>query len=444
MTIYGEDVNNPGSSLYPRFSVKRQVQIKDALVVDVVTNETHPRYAENGNVVGEARIKMFVENESQKTETLSWALPDDTTIQQYPLVGEVVSIRYVGKLPYYSKKINITNNISSGVSSTITAISGVGLNNTSNPTRDALLTSRGVRSGELKQSVSQALSTNITFPTVRSIRASEGDTIIQGRFGNFIRLGSNLFSNPSVVIPQPNLIISVGQNPIPDETSAEKSIQTPLVYEDINLDRSSIWVVSDDRIDINPATQGTPVHLRGSEITRNMPYYTGAQIFINSDRLVLNSKRNEISLFAKTEINLSALKAITISSGDTVFISSDAEVQIEAKDDIFLKASNVSIKVSNNLDISTKGTYSILGEKIFIGAAGDTTQPMVLGGTLSLWLQNLMDLFIDELPKSFATLNPTPFLLEVARLRTMLGTPLTPQSAVFNSKHNFTAKENKV
>lgn len=447
MKIYGEDVINPGASHYPRFSVKKQTQIKDALVVDIVKNEDHPRYADNGNNVGEARIKMFVENENQAEDTLSWAMPEDTSVQQYPLIGEIVSVRFVGKIPYYSRKINITNRVSTGASSTITAIIGNEID-VNEPTAgtNAVLGAREVRTGNLTQNVSQVLRSSIVFPTVRNLRACEGDTIVQGRFGNTIRFGSSLFSNASATIPQPNLIISVGQNQIPGDTSTGNTPSLySLIYEDVNLDKSSIWMVSDDRVDINPATKGTPVHLRGSEIERTMPYYTGAQIFINSDRLVLNSKRNEISLFARTEINLSALKAITISSGDTIFISSDAEIKINSTDDVFIKTNNnLGIKASNNIDHYAKGTYSILGERIFIGAAGDTTQPMVLGGTLSLWLQNLMDLIIDELPKSFSTLNPAPFLLEIARLRTMLGTPLTPQSAVFNSRHNFTAKENKV
>jgi len=444
VTIYGQDVNNPGASKYPRFAVSRETEVKDALIIDIVLNEDHPRYAQNGGNVGEALTKFVGEDDS----ITNWALPEDTVVQQYPLVGEVVSIRYSGQLPFYSKKINVTNKVTDGVSSTLVSTVARDLTTDSpnvNVSENYRLSAREVRAGNLKKSTSEILKSNIVFPKVHGLRANEGDTIVQGRFGNTLRFGSSLFTYPGTVVPSPNILISVGQYELPGDTSTG-NVETPysLVYEDVNRDKSSIWMVSNEEVRINPATNGTPVHLRGSEIQRNMPYYTGAQIFINSDRLVLNSKRNEISLFAKTEINLSALKAITISSGDTVFISSDAEVQIEAKDDIFLKASNVSIKVSNNLDLSTKGAYSILGEKIFIGAAGDTTQPMVLGGTLSLWLQNLMDLFIDELPKSFATLNPTPFLLEVARLRTMLGTPLTPQSAVFNSKHNFTAKENKV
>ena len=67
---------------------------------------------------------------------------------------------------------------------------------------------------------------------------------------------------------------------------------------------------------------------------------------------------------------------------------------------------------------------------------------MVLGGELAAWLQNLMDAFIVEIPKSIATLNPVPFVKAITELRIKLGAPGIPQAAIFNSTSNFTSKTN--
>jgi hypothetical protein len=289
-------------------------------------------------------------------------------------------------------------------------------------------------------------------PNVRMVRPNEGDLIINGRFGNTVRFGSSLFSNPTTSAPQPNLLLSVGQSPnkvtsidLNNDGTQEQVASGPygLTYEDINKDKSSIWMVVDEEIVLNPATKGYDAHLRGAE-TSDSTKYTGAQIFVNSDRVILNSKVNELSLFSKKEINLSAVESVTVSSAKSVLISADSDIKLTTPRDIIFNGRSLSLNIGRDISLTSSGNYVISGQKIFIGASpNDTTQPMVLGGELAAWLDDLMRLLSEDLITSITTLNPTPLFRKLIELRLKLGVPGVPQSAIFNSTTNFTSKDNK-
>ncbi len=138
------------------------------------------------------------------------------------------------------------------------------------------------------------------------------------------------------------------------------------------------------------------------------------------------------------------MESITIDSGKSVFITAERDIEITTPQDLVLNVRSMNVNVTKDISQGTSGNYVISGKKIFIGASSnDTTQPMVLGGELAEWLRNLMDAFIVEIPKSFATLNPTPFIKAITELRVKLGTSQEPKiEAVFNSNSNFTSKTN--
>ncbi len=284
------------------------------------------------------------------------------------------------------------------------------------------------------------------------LRPNEGDLIINGRFGNTIRFGSSLFSSPNTSAPQPNLLLTVGQSPnkvtsidINNDGTNETVVGGPygLTYEDINKDKSSIWMVVDEKIVLDPATKTSVSHLRSTE-SSDSTKYTGAQIFVNSDRLILNSKLNEISLFSKKEINLSAVESITIDSAKSVFITAERDIEISTPQDFILNARSINLNVTNDISQGTSGNYIISGKKIFIGSDGDESQPMVLGGELATWLTSLVRVLSAATVLTAtgpAFFNPT-VTFELGRLLNQLGLPGTPQSAIFNSTSNFTSKTN--
>jgi hypothetical protein len=452
-TAYNIDINQLGASQFPRFAVTQPTPYQDGLVEDVILNETHPQYAADGSNVGMVQVRFIPGDRGVPKEKLNWVSPIDSSIREYPLKNELVLVFYsLGRL-FYTRRINSTNKT--------TESSWPGLSerfspqvSTQNRSDSAQLAAQGgtpYRPWGMKQqfTLGDEFSEN---PNVRMVRPNEGDLIINGRFGNTVRFGSSLFSNPTTPAPQPNLLFSVGQSPnkvtsidLNNDGTQEQVASGPygLTYEDINKDKSSIWMVVDEEIVLNPATKGYDAHLRGSD-SSDSTKYTGAQIFVNSDRVILNSKVNELSLFSKKEINLSAVESVTISSAKSVLISADSDIKLTTPRDIVFNGRSISLNIGRDISLTSSGNYVISGQKIFIGASpNDTTQPIVLGGELATWLTSLMDAFIFQIPRSLATLNPTPFVQEIVKLRAQLGIPGIPQSAVFNSTTNFTSKDNK-
>jgi hypothetical protein len=251
--------------------------------------------------------------------------------------------------------------------------------------------------------------------TTKNIRASEGDTVIQGRYGNTIRLGSSLFKTPGATNVSPNIILTAGQWESPQELSTALPTDFSAYFENINHDKSSIWMIGDQEVPFLGATAHS------------------------------TSKKNEISLFSKTEINLSAMKSITLDTESSIFLRANKNISIIADQDITLQAGQLTISATKDLSYITSGNYSITGKKIFIGRYGDTGQPMVLGATLSLWLQSVLKLL--TIPGAIQTLSgPAIFnpgvLAALKQLQNQLGTSSAPQRAIFNSKDNFTSETN--
>lgn len=426
-TSYNIDINQLGTSWLPRFAINQPTPYQDALVEDIILNKGHKNYAADGSNIGMVKVRFIPGDRGVTDEKLNWASPMDASIREYPLKNELVLVFYsLGRL-FYTRRINSTNKV--------TESSWPGLSQIFSPQTPANVTADGMRTAaaggpsyrswgaQQQESLGDEFAEN---PTVRMVQPFEGDLIIYGRYGTTIRAGSSLFSNPTTPVPQPNLLLTVGQS-LDRRTSTGNAGRFQLVQEDINKDWSSIWMVVDEQIVLNPATRGTVAHLRSSK-TSNSLNYTGAQIFINSDRLILNSKRHEISLFAKKEINLSAVGAITVDSSDDTFITARRNVQITAHSgELTLVGSRVSI-VGDGISIGPIKQY---GDKLFIGSGDNTEQPMVLGGKLQEWLQDLMSAFAVELPKSIATLNPAPFIKKIVELQIQL------QTGTFNSKDKF-------
>ena len=142
-----------------------------------------------------------------------------------------------------------------------------------------------------------------------------GDNIIEGRFGNTIRLGStttvdgDIVNNWSSIGTQgsPITIIKNGQATV---TGSNES-WVPTV-ESINDDPTSIYLTSTQRIPLEIATLGLAVGESATvplnNIISNTPIdprqYSGSQVMLNSDRLVFNSKTDNIIMSAQKSIIL--------------------------------------------------------------------------------------------------------------------------------------------
>jgi hypothetical protein len=274
-------------------------------VFAVITTENTPNeelYNREGKSDGIGTIFYLDYNNSKDTvlnevnlSSCMVAKPYYANIQDYPLVGELVHL-IDAPAPASQVSLNITQKYYTG-------IINVWNNNQQNSLSNDSLGATFSENGE-----------------IRKLLAFEGDRIYQGRKGNGIRFGSTVKTTPIL-----NEWSSVGSNGDPITILVNGYIttdqkQTIPNIEEINKEQSSIYLTSTQRIPLipdrnnvlNPITQPKKV----SE------YFGGSQLIFNSDKLVLNSKKDEVMIFAKTNIELGTNNIINLNAGERNHLNS--------------------------------------------------------------------------------------------------------------------------
>ena len=155
--------------------------------------------------------------------------------------------------------------------------------------------------------------------TINPLYAFEGDTILEGRFGNNIRLGNTVPNNTTSInnnwsatgsIGDPITIISNG---IHSESPSYNSIT-----EDINQDKSSIYLTSTQQIPIEVSSQNDYLSYTTAPTLPNQ--YVGKQAIINSGRILFNSTQDHILLSSAKSINLNTIESVNIDAATQTVI----------------------------------------------------------------------------------------------------------------------------
>lgn len=154
--------------------------------------------------------------------------------------------------------------------------------------------------------------------SIRNLQPFEGDNIIEGRWGNTIRLGStvndskvtNSWSN-SGENGDPITIIKNGQH----EEDTDPWI--PQV-EDVNTDKSSVYLTSTQAIPIEVASKSYNSYFQAPT---SPDKFTEEQVILNSGRLLFNSKTDSILFSSSDTINLNSVTSINLDSPTTIIQS---------------------------------------------------------------------------------------------------------------------------
>lgn len=220
--------------------------------------------------------------------------------------------------------------------------------------------------------------------TVNPLYAFEGDNILEGRFGNSIRLGNtvpndiaNLNNNWSKTgsLGDPITIISNGLHSISPSFNS--------ITEDINSDKSSIYLTSTQQLPIEVSSQND--YLSYSNQPTSPKEYVGNQVILNSGRILFNTTQDHILLSSAKSINLNTVESV-------------------------------------NIDAATQTV--IQTPELYLGGV-NTAQPVVLGDDLVGLLTDILS-DLDTLTNSL-----------VNQLGTPPGTPLAPTNLIaqaINSK----------
>lgn len=236
-------------------------------------------------------------------DTCKIAKPYDPKIQYYPLIGELIEIKQAPSITsqlsqqskpifYWSRVINLWGNQQHNSQTTLS---------------DASL-------GKTFEESS----------IIKNILAYEGDFILSGRKGNSLRFGTTVrsFSNSSNTDYNEWSVTGDNGDPIVlltnghDYTSNNKTNYV----EQINKDKSSIYLTSTQAIPLTPDKSGE-VNQFTKPVEVNK--YSNSQVLLNGDRVILNSKKDEIMLYAKTNIELNTRNIINLNADGAIHLNSD-------------------------------------------------------------------------------------------------------------------------
>ena len=353
-------------------------KVSAARVTDISLNTNSPLWAETGEWKGVGTIQFqFVDSPtSEKTLSstdLNLVQPLLPNIKNYPLVNEIVLIfklpTYVsianmdgGEAYYYISPLSLWNHPEQNAYPNPLANQESESNNSDYEQIEAGNT-RKVNDESSEISLNGASGGTFTENgNIHPIISFAGDNIIEGRYGNSIRLGNtsnieaevtNNWSN-SGDNGSPITILRNGQDP---------EIEPPgwiPISENINNDLSSIYLTSTQQIPIDTSAYNTDAFTEPPEAPDQ---YIKNQVILNSGRLLFNTNMDSIIISSKKNVSINADKEIGISGEDNVTLLS-AEVnlgdlnanQALVLGDDFMTQFEILLQNLNNLTQVLQGT----------------------------------------------------------------------------------------
>lgn len=237
----------------------------------------------------------------QKSQREQIAFPLDTNIKRVPVVGEAVNLikgmssdssPNIAKPQYYfTTPISLQKNI----------------NHNALPKGQSTLTGGGANAGSYSDaaagnpnaSSTKPFSFDFGFEEVKDVSALQpfsGDILIEGRFGQSFRLGYTPSGTQTTQTPSwtgestsPITILRNTQN---------SSGWNTFVIEDINEDDTSLYMTSKQKISLS---QAHPFSLG----VKPGNIFGDPQVLVNSDRVLLNAKRDRVILAGTEDVNIS-------------------------------------------------------------------------------------------------------------------------------------------
>ena len=380
--------------------------IKFGEVVDINFKDNDP---EN---IYRIKLKLY-DFETLSTGDLISALPYSNNTIHIPLIGEIVSIQRAPCATaaantkifkyYYSQPISIHNNNHCNVLPKLSKVT----------IRGGSMDYADQQDGVSSTTSTKPFKPGIGFKEnkdIKNLQLYEGDYIIDGRWGNSIRFGSTITAGDYSVQPtwkesgnapngSPIIIIRNGQIESPP------SGMNNFIVEDVNEDKSSIYITSGQLIPLKPTSDIFDSYDSKPTSFKN---YDEEQVIINSNRIVLSAKK------------------------DSVFLNSNKSISISTNGLI-------------NLDSAKK--YVANCPEMYFGGK-EATEPLLFGNKSDDWLNELLDILDDILLKLSTHIHPTgvgpsgppmpPELLDFSTQIPLDVTTIRKKIVELKSKRNFT------
>ena len=401
-------------------------ELEEAEVTQVVLKPGDVGYMK-GTDVGKIKARYVNSEQNVHTNDLKWAWPINTNFRCYPIVGEIVVMaEYLGKR-YYMHTVNrrgsVNNNIMPGLS--VNRMSGLTKKGNSKEYQSNAASGGGAKlptSDIINKIYKSFVPNNSILPTT----ANPGDLVIDGKFGQSIRMsaagkGDEQYKSPA-------MYFRVGQRLSSDDPTGfltKMGFGKPLT-ENINDDGTSLYMTTNEKIMLVSATAKdtsntlhsvswkTPV--KGKSVT--VPnFWEGKQIILNSDRLIFNSRNDEM-FFS--------------SLGVTYFCTSSWFLSDAMKGHVFNTKGQTVIRNEKNTIINSP--------KIFLGVK-DEAKPKLIEGklehlVLGETLKGILEDLIDAITKAQYINGAGPASLNPANLPKFMS--IKNKLKKILSKQNFT------
>ena len=313
-----------------------------ARVTDINLNSNSDLFTKTGQWSGIGTINFSEVKTPGSTSvdnaTLQLATPLFPNLKNYPLVNEYVLI--------VKGPSNINPDIGSELKNFYVSITSlwnsqhmnavpIGLNNDSNLSPSLNKSYTSIETGNVNRPTTQKQSLDLngnsggTFEEkgdIHPILPFAGDNILEGRFGNSIRLGNtskaggtitnNWSRGSNTENGDPITIIKNGQ---PTSGSSEGSLP---ITEDINSDPTSLYLTSTQNIPFDIAVASTregegstiPYSNIISPVPKSPKSYNSPQVILNSGRLLFNTHTDSILFSSKKSIVLTSIEDLGIQS----------------------------------------------------------------------------------------------------------------------------------
>lgn len=390
----------------------KKSDVKLAIVLDVVTDDTHPIILDleisdntgdgrNTSVIGSVKLRKL-DDISSSVDSLLYYPPLDYGSIDLPIVGEIVEIVTNGSGKRFYRRITNsklnTGNASVDIESNLNPVIEESSSDKSNSYKNTSQTGTPTSTNDENE-----MFENKYFEPqqVNHLILYEGDKLIQSRFGQSIRFSG--FNNENNVFA-PTIIIRNRQG----DKSIENLKEGTPTEENFIDDGSTIAMTSGEyEIGFTPGTvdtplETTPIYAEESELKGT------DQILINSGRIIISSKDSEMMFYSKGNYSFISDGKLTIDNGlDGAEMDFNGEVRM----------------TTNSNDIFLIGD----GGEIYLNTESNE-QPLVRGNVLVEILQDLIDTINQQVfltpsgPTSTGPTNLTDFNTIKSRLEDFLST----------------------
>lgn len=320
-------------------------------------------------------------------EELPIAHPLESTYKNLPVRNEIVEIITIQNGHYYYRRIGVSFNPS--LTATETAIKNE-FAKQNDLESDA--------SGYNKVSQTQIPNSNQTDESktigfgkyyqpqqyIHNLKLYEGDVLIEGRFGNTIRLSG--YNNPENKF-SPTLILRNNESGITKNKSIKENQS---VEEDFNRDGSIIAMTSEQfELPFTPGTLSdkgsTDFETKPASFQNYPSKLIGDQILLNSGRIILSAKNAEMMFFSKKNygfisdggLSIDNKLGMDVTVGDNInFVTNDRDVVFyTGKGSIFLGSTELEplVKGQQLVDLLSE-LIDAITQQIYLTPSGPTAE----------------------------------------------------------------------